>query len=223
MYGAKHDLKHLEKSVQKLASEPVIPGKILLYGHSFFTRWGGERWGFRRADEDVRMKDGSLAVVNHGFGSSTTLDLLYNYDRLVKPWAPRVLVLQGFNNDAARCYSPAESVHYMALLCDYATADFPDIQIYCMSGAIYPKRNGTVDYFVRARRHYDQLLEDYCSHKENVTFIDQKQWDMFYATPEDKENMIVREDIFADDKTHLNQAGYDLYKEYFKEFLDEYL
>lgn len=223
MFGAKHDLKHLEKSVAKLASEPVIPGKILFYGHSFFTRWGGERWGFRRADEDIRMKDGSLAVINHGFGSSTTLDLLYNYDRLVKPWAPRVLVLNAFNNDPAKVYSPAETMNYLALICDYATADFPDIRIFCLSAATYPKRNGTVDYFVRARREYDRLLEDYCARKENCTFINQSQWDMFYATPEDKENNIVRTDIFADDQTHLNQAGYDLYKEYFKEFLDEYL
>lgn len=223
MFGAKHDLKHLEKSVAKLESEPIVTGKILLYGHSFFTRWGGERWGFRRADEDIRMKDGSLAVVNHGFGSSVALDLLYNYDRLVKPWAPRVLVLQTFNNDAAKCYSTEEIINYVALLCDYATADFPDIRIFCMSAAIYPKRNGTVDFFVRARRFYDEALEQLCRQRDNCTFIDQKQWDMFYATPEDKENMIVREDIFAEDRTHLNQAGYDLYKEYFKEFLDAYL
>lgn len=223
MFGANHNLKHLEKSVAALASEPVVTGKIMLYGHSFFTRWGGARWGFRRADEDIRMKDGSLAVVNHGFGSSTTLDLLYNYDRLVKPWAPRVLVLNAFNNDPAKVYSPQDSVNYLALLCDYATADFPDIKIICLSACIYPKRNGTVDYFVRARRIYDELLEHFCATRDNCTFIDQKQWDMFYATPEDKENMIVREDIYADDKTHLNQAGYDLYKEHFKEFLDEYL
>lgn len=223
MYGAKHDLKHLEKSVSRLESEPIVTGKILFYGHSFFTRWGGEKWGFRRADEDIRMKDGSLAVVNHGFGSSTTLDLVFNYHRLVKPWAPRVLVLNAFNNDPARCYSPMETLHYIALLCDYATADFPDIQIFCLSGCISPKRNGTVDYFIRSLDHYDKLLEDYCARKDNVTFINQRQWDMFYATPEDKENRIVREDIYAEDKTHLNQAGYDLYKEYFKDFLDEYL
>lgn len=223
MYGAKHNLNHLAKSVEKLAAEPVIPGKILLYGHSAFTRWGGEKWGFRRADEDIRMKDGSLAVVNHGFGSSTALDLLFNYDRLVRPWAPKVLVLQTFSNDVAKCYSVAEIINYVALLCDYATADFPDIQIFCLSATVYPKRNGIVDYFVRAKGHYDQALEDLCSHRENVTFIDQKQWDMFYATAEDKENNIVREDIFVEDRTHMNQAGYDLYKEYFKEFLDEYL
>ena len=141
----------------------------------------------------------------------------------MKPWAPRVLVLNAFSNDPAKVYSPAETMNYLALICDYATADFPDIQIFCLSAATCPKRNGTVDYFVRARREYDQLLEDYCARKENCTFINQSQWDMFYATPEDKENNIVRADIFADDQTHLNQAGYDLYKEYFKEFLDEYL
>lgn len=223
MFGARHDLKHLEKSVVKLENEPVIPGKILLYGHSFFTRWGGARWGFRRADEDVRMKDGSLAVVNHGFGSSTALDLLYNYDRLVKPWAPRVLVLNIFNNDPAKGYSAAETMGFVALLCDYSTADFPDIHIFCLSAAPGPKRNGKTDYFTRARDEYDQLLEDYCARKANCTFVNQRAWDMFYASQEDRENGFIREDIYADDKVHFNQAGYDLYKDYIAEMLDDYL
>ena len=223
MFGAHHDLKHLEKSVQKLEEQPIEKGKILFYGHSFFTRWGGERWGFRRADEDIRMKDGSLAVVNNGFGSSTSLDLLYNYHRLVKPWEPRVLVLNIFNNDPARIYSPLDIVQNIALICDFATADFPEIKIFCLSGCLYPKRNGTVDYFVRSRREFDQLLEAFCRTRENCTFIDQSKWDMFYANEEDRANEIIRTDIYAEDLTHLNQAGYDLYKEYFKEFLDEYL
>ena len=31
------------------------------------------------------MKDGSLAVVSHGFGPSTTEERLYYYDRMVHP------------------------------------------------------------------------------------------------------------------------------------------
>lgn len=223
MFGTRHDLKHLEKSVVRLEQQPVVTGKIMFYGHSFFTRWGGKTWGFRRADEDVRMKDGSLAVVNHGFGTSTSLDLVYNYDRLVKPWAPRVLVVNVFGNDPSRGYSAAEIINNIALLCDFATADFPDIKIFCLSVAPGPKRNGIEDYFTRTRDEFNPMLKDFCEKRENVTFIDQYNWDMFYANAEDKENRIVRKDIYADDLTHLNQAGYDLYKEYFKEFLDEYL
>ncbi len=223
MFGTRHNLKHLEKSVVNLENEPVITGKIMFYGHSFFTRWGGKSWGFRRADEDIRMKDGSLAVVNHGFGTSTSLDLLYNYDRLVKPWAPRVLVINIFNNDPSRGYNAAEIVNHVALLCDFATADFPDIKIICLSAAPGPKRNGLEDYFTRTRDEYDPMLKDFCDKRANCTFVNQSDWDMFYASAENKANRIVRGDIFVEDKVHLNQAGYDLYAEHFREMLDEYL
>ena len=137
--------------------------------------------------------------------------------------APRVLVINIFNNDPPKGYTPVETMQNVALLCDFAKADFPDIKIFCMSAAPGPKRNGKVDYFTRARDEFDILLEDYCSHKDYITFVNQRGWDMFYASEEDRANGIIREDIYADDKVHFNQAGYDLYKEYFKQMLDEYL
>jgi len=80
-------LKFLEKPVEELEAKPVEKGKILFYGHSLFTRWSNA-YGNRELSEDLRLKDGSLGCVNHGFGGSTSEDLLYYYDRLVRPYAP---------------------------------------------------------------------------------------------------------------------------------------
>ena len=96
MFDIPMDLKSLESSIVAYEQEPIEKGKILFYGHSLFTRWGHPTWGYRRMDEDLRMKDGSLAVVNHGFGTSTSEELLYYYDRMVRPWEPRALVIASF-------------------------------------------------------------------------------------------------------------------------------
>ena len=69
MFDIPIDLKLLEDEVVALEQQPIEKDKILFYGHSIFTRWGGAQWGFRRLDEDIRMKDGSPAAVNHGFGT----------------------------------------------------------------------------------------------------------------------------------------------------------
>ena len=46
----------------------------------------------------------------------------------------------------------------------------------------------------------------------------------FFETPEDVGDFRkVREDIFADDKVHPNQEGYDILGEIFREVLDELL
>ena len=77
MFDIPMDLKSLESSIVAYEQEPIEKGKILFYGHSLFTRWGSPQYGYRRMDQDIRMKDGSLAVVNHGFGTSTVEELLY--------------------------------------------------------------------------------------------------------------------------------------------------
>ena len=223
MFGVRHNLGALEKSCQKLAAEPIEKGLIMFYGHSFFTRWS-EAHGHRPMAEDIRKKDGSVAVVNHGFGSSVAADLLYNYNRLVKPWEPKVLVLITFNNDHRSGYSASEILNNVAYICDFATYDFPDIEIYCLNAAPCPRRNGMRDHVYKIRNEYNTMLKAFCQTRENCTYVDQLQWPMFYENPEDIGNEDkIRFDIYGEDQIHLNQAGYDLYAEEFRKLLDKYL
>ena len=86
MYGSRLRVKRFEDRVLAYESVPVETGKILFYGDSLFTRCsfitkaGADN---PRLVDEVRMKDGSQACINHGFGTSSADDLLYYYDRLV--------------------------------------------------------------------------------------------------------------------------------------------
>ena len=80
MYGSKLRVKRFESSILQYEAEPVVKGKILFYGHSLFTRCSFiSKYGQDNPKliDEVRMKDGSQACVNHGFGTSSADDLLY--------------------------------------------------------------------------------------------------------------------------------------------------
>ena len=202
---------------------------ILFYGHSLFTRWGSPKWGYRRMDEDIRMKDGSLAVVNHGFGTSTSEELLYYYDRMVRPWEPKALVLATFSNDGMYGYSVMDTMNNISKICHWARTDFSGIRLFLVEAHPQPKHNNDAppdrwnSYYTRCKQ-YNEMLAIYAQTHEDTKLI--KLWNCpdLFQTPEDVGNPHkVREDIFADDGIHPNQAGYDILAPIFRKALDEVL
>ena len=229
MYDIPFQVNWLEDSIVKYEQEPIETGKILFYGHSVFTRWGSPKWGYRRLDEDIRMKDGSLACVNHGFGTSTAEELLYYYPRMVRPWAPRALVLATYANDGMYGYDVEDIMRNIGKICSWARTDFPGIKIFLMES--HPTPRGK-DYTGRdewnsgkqRRERYHQLLRLYASCHEDTKVVELWNRPEFFETPEDVGNYKkVRHDIFVEDKVHPNQAGYDIFRKIFLEELDALL
>ena len=229
MFDIPMDLKSLEASIIAYEQEPIEKGKILFYGQSFFTRWGHPKWGYRRMDEDIRMKDGSLAVVNHGFGTSTSEELLYYYDRLVRPWEPRALVLAVYGNDNMYGYSPEQTMDVTARLLHWARTDFPGIKLYLPEPHPTPKgKNETIrDLWNNAkhkREKFIEMIHIYAQTHEDTQVIELWNQPELFETPEDVGNFRkVRDDIFVEDKVHPNQAGYDIFGPIFRKALDDLL
>ena len=72
MFGAKARVNRFDHWLDKYPFDSSEEGMILMYGHSLFTRCGpqGGEWDDPNIEEHVLMKDGSRAIVNHGFGGS---------------------------------------------------------------------------------------------------------------------------------------------------------
>lgn len=229
MFDIPMDLKSLEKEIIAYEQQPIEKGKILFYGHSLFTRWGGAKWGFRRMDEDIRMKDGSLAVVNHGFGTSTSEEMLYFYDRMVRPWEPRALVLASFSNDGMYGYSPEDTMTNIAKILHWARTDFPGIKLFLVEPHPMPsaKDSKLPDKWNNAlhkRSKYIEMIHIYAQTHADTQVIELWNCPELFETPEDVGNFHkVREDIFAADRVHPNQAGYDILGPIFRKALDELL
>ena len=228
MFDIPMNLRSLEGSVVRYEQEPIQKGLIMFYGHSLFTRWGHPTWGFRRLEDDIRCKDGSLAVVNHGFGTSTTEERLYYYDRLVRPWEPRALVLANWGNDSMYGYDPDKSMHATAQLLAWARADFPGIKLFLVEShptakaktATLPDKWNGAQYQLR---NILEKLRVYADTHEDTTLI--RLWDKpeLFEEGHVGDFHYVRDDLFMEDKVHPNQAGYDILGPIFREALDDLL
>jgi len=226
MFGSKLEIRRFEDRILKYEAVPVVTDKILFYGHSLFTRCSfiTKYQENPMLEEEVRMKDGSQAIVNHGFGTSSADDLLYYYDRMVRPYKPRALVLATMGNDIGYGYSAKEVMEVVARIIQWAQADFPGIRVYCFSCFPVLKHKGTVGARIRLRKEYNQYLKDFCAITENCVYVPFDHAAFFYENPEDIGDYDkVREDIFSPDQVHMNPYGYGLFMDYIRELLDDLL
>lgn len=226
MFGSKLKVRRFESRIEAYESVPVQTGKILFYGHSLFTRCSfiTKHQENPMLENEVRMKDGSQAIVNHGFGTSSADDLLYYYDRMVRPYKPRALVLATSSNDVGFGYGAKDIMEIQARIINWAQADFPGIPIYCFNGTPTLKNKGQQNVSTRVRAEYNQYLEDFCARTENCIYVPLEKQAFFYEKEEDIGDYDkIREDIFAADNTHLNPQGYLMFMDFVRELLDDLL
>ena len=221
MYDVRIKLDRLEKTVVGYENSPVQEGLIMFYGDSAFTRW-------KTMEQDIRHKDGSQAVVNHGFGGSTSEELLYYYDRLVKPWKPQTLVVNAFSNDRDVAYTPDEIMTLQARLLEWARKDFPGIRFYLCE--VRPLQLGIAEkavWHLQWQRHqldYNKLLAQYCAEHEDCTLVSYINHPLFFDNPENIGDYYkIRTDVFLSDQVHYNETGYEMFKEFWLEQLDDIL
>jgi len=215
-------LTRYENAIAAFEQEPITKGQIMFYGSSGFTQWK-PKYNHRPLEEDIRMKDGSPAAVNHGFGGSTIEEGLYYYDRAVRPWAPRAIVLRFYPNDQVRGYTPMEIVYLLARLCAWARADFPGVKLY-LCDAMPHKRYINNTMWQTYAKQFNQILRSYCDENEDCTYVSQAGWHGFYNDPADAGDYSkIRTDIYVEDEMHLTQEGYDMYRDLFLHVLDDIL
>jgi lysophospholipase L1-like esterase len=225
MYGSKLEIRRFDKSIARYEAQPVKKGMILLYGHSLFTRCQPEnRWGNPNVEEEVRMKDGSQAILNHGFGTSSADDLLYYYHRMVTPYEPRVLVLAAGGNDFGFGYNPDEVCDILARVIQYAKAEFGDIPVFVFTSGVNIKHKHATEEYAARRLWYNKAVGELCDQFENCTPVSRVNQAFYFENPEDIGHYDrCREDIFCSDGVHFNNLGYTLFMDFLRDLLKEYL
>ncbi|MBR2615978.1 MAG: hypothetical protein IKC69_04810 [Clostridia bacterium] len=226
MFGSKLKVRRFEDRIERYEARPVQKGMILFYGHSLFTRCSAITKSVEnpKLEECVRMKDGSQAILNHGFGTSSADDLLYYYDRLVRPYEPRALALATGGNDIGFGYSAKDIMEVEARVIQWAQADFPGIPIYCFAAGPSLKNKGEKNISTRVRAQYNGFLEDFCRRNENCHYVSLVDAPFYYENPEDVGDPDkVREDIWAPDQGHFNPKGYTLFMDFVRDLLDDLL
>lgn len=200
------DLTRFENKIKEYERYPKTEDGVLLYGSSFFANWQYER-------ANTQMKkasNGSINVVNHGFGGATTDELLYYYNRMVLPYKPKAMIWRGGPNDIFNGLSPYEAWLISERVFEWAKIDFPNIRIGILCIFDY-KSSALKDRPLFAE--YDKYAQEYSEKNSHVSFIDIN--DFFYEKEHDIGSFCNFRNIFVEDGLHLTDKAYEEFANYF--------
>jgi lysophospholipase L1-like esterase len=167
------------------------PGAIVATGSSSMRFW----------DHRIHQDLAPLSIISRGFGGSNMNDVLHYLDPLVLRHHPRAVMIYEGDNDVAL----GVPVDRILSRFDSAVARIhkqdPAIRIYLLS--VKPS-------IARASRWPDMQavnagLRKMAAADRNVHYID-------VAAPMLNDDGSVREDLFVTDGLHMNQKGYDLWR-----------
>lgn len=140
-----------------------------------------------------------MPVIQRGFGGSKLGDCIHYADRIVTPYAPKALVVFCGSNDIAGD-NPKSAETVFGLYKDFVAtvhADLPGLPIYFIAISPTSSRWEHRDIVAEANR----LVEAYSAQHEELYFINT-------AVALLDENGASKEELFREDKLHLNADGY---------------
>ena len=187
-----------------------------------FAKWEKEIAAFEASDREQPPKKGGIVfigsssirlwktlaedfprhnVLNRGFGGSEVEDSVHFADRIVIPYAPRMIVLYAGGNDINAGKSPDRVAADFRAFVEKVRAKLPNVEIKYISIAGNPKRWAQVDKVRKA----NALIRDICTTGQNTKFID--------VFPEmTGPDGLPKPDIFVEDQLHMNSKGYEIWK-----------
>ena len=141
-------------------------------------------------------------VINRGFGGSQIIDSVNYADRIVIPYRPKHIVLYAGGNDINAGKSPEEVLLDFQAFVRKVRKALPDVRISYISIAPNPARWSQVGRVREANR----LVRTFASYDGRLSFIDVFPHML-------GRNGLPRPDIFVDDRLHMNEKGYELWKQ----------
>ncbi|MEP6664428.1 MAG: SGNH/GDSL hydrolase family protein [Verrucomicrobiota bacterium] len=143
-------------------------------------------------------------VINRGFGGSEMADSVYFFDRIVKPYKPKMIVVYAGSNDIAAGKTPEQVLMDFQSFVAKVHGYLPKTRVAYISIAPNPARWNKVEQFKKA----NQLIQDYAK-KISKTDFKVDFIDVFPAML--GEDGKPKPDIFLNDNLHMNPKGYAIW------------
>ena len=179
------------------AAKPPEKGGIVFVGSSSIVKW-----------KSLAKDFPEHKVVNRGFGGSQLFDSVNYFDRAVLPHQPRLIVLYAGGNDINAGKTPERVFSDFKAFVALAHQKLPQTRVACISIAGNPARWKQVEQVREANR----LIEQFTKTDPQLVFINVFPHMMGPdGTP--------KPDIFVEDKLHMNEKGYAIWKEVVGPFL----
>jgi len=167
------------------------PGGVLFVGSSSIRLW----------TDLERSFEAQPIVVKRGFGGSRLSDCTRHLQRLVLPYKPRLVVVYAGDNDLAEGASPREVFESFVAFAKGVHAELPDTRIAYLSIKPSPLREALMP----SARETNRLIEAYSATNPHLDYID------VFSKMLGPDNR-PRDELYAADRLHLNQAGYALWR-----------
>jgi lysophospholipase L1-like esterase len=182
-----------------------IPKNIILFTGSSSIRY------WKTLKEDMAP----YQVLNRGFGGARISDVIHYTDRIVLPYAPKMIVFYAGENDLSGLFFTSKRTSEQVRddfrnFCDKVHAEIPDVPIYFIS-IKPPKRRKNL---WPEMQKTNTLVEDYCNSEDLLNYID-----IVLHMLDEQGN--PRSDLFKWDGIHMNKIGYDIWTSIVKLVLEE--
>ncbi len=182
-----------EQDMQRFAVEgalaPPSRGGIVFVGSSSIRLWATLATDFA-----------GMPVINRGFGGSEIRDSTWYADRIIVPYAPRQVLLYAGDNDLFSGRTPMQLRDDFRSFVRRVRRDLPQARIAYIANKPSPARA----HLLAAQRDANALIMAEAVRMQ-VDFID-------IFTPMLDAGGKPREELFIEDRLHMNAAGYDLWR-----------
>jgi lysophospholipase L1-like esterase len=139
-------------------------------------------------------------TLNRGFGGAHISDVQHYYRETVATYRPRAIVFYAGDNDIASGKEPTRVVDDFKVFVATVRRDFPDAPIFFL--AIKP--SGSRWRLWDAMNRANALIRTWAESQPHLEFVD-------VASRIIGDEGMPREDLFVDDRLHLNASGYALW------------
>ena len=163
---------------------------IIFTGSSSIRRW-----------ESLQNSFPAYNIVNHGFGGSKMVDLLFYIDELILRHDPVKLFIYEGDNDTNAGMSPEEIIGIAGEVMNRVRSKYPDIPVYFIAAKPSIARWSLQEKYVT----FNGQLESWTKDQKNTHFVD--VW-----TPMLKDGEL-RQDLFVEDGVHMNAEGYKIWSD----------
>lgn len=166
-----------------------MPGSVVFVGSSSIRLWS-------TLAEDFP----GTATINRGYGSSRVYDSVYYADRIVTVYQPSAVVFYAGDNDLSEGRTPRQVRDDFAAFVRKVHAAAPKARIGFVSIKPSPSRAALLPQ----AREANGLIRDFARGVRNVDYLD-------VFTPMLDAGGAPREELFLDDRLHMNRAGYEIW------------
>lgn len=149
-----------------------------------------------------------VAIINTGFGGSQAIDLIHHLDQTVLKYAPSKVFIYEGDNDINAGKEVSDIMEDIDELVTKIHSQYPSAVVNLIASKPSPSRwKHKTSYLA-----LNDLIRQYATSHDKVNIVN--VWNIML---DDSGN--PRSDIFLGDELHMNEKGYELWKEIFTPFL----